>query len=166
MVDETIRASCGAMERLIQNASELNLGSEPARNVTPGKLVSRSSSGAGGLTSGHFSDVSGAIRSDDDFSSERYSDETAETSKINAPHRANDEPSCSYSANPSDAVTEDADSPGVQTLAALKTEVRKCLSTMNTWLGLITCPHHLTIELGSSFLYWPNSYQTRAIWRL
>ena len=122
VAEETVRASCNAMENLIQKASELNLGPRATRNITPSKLGSRSASRAGSVTSGQLSDTSGAIRTDDDFSSIGYSYEAEGISQIDAPPRGNDMPSCSYDALQSDLANEVADSPGGQTLATLKAE--------------------------------------------
>ena len=122
VADETVRASCSAMENLIQKASELNLGSRSNRNVTPSRLDCRSTGRTGSVTSGYLSDTRGAIRTDDDFSSIGYSYETEGMTPINLPPRGDDVPSCSYDAHQSDLANDGADSPGWQTLAALKAE--------------------------------------------
>ena len=122
VAEETVRASCNAIENLIQKDIELNLGPKATHNIIPSKLDSRSASRAGSVTSGLLSDTSGAIRTDDDFSSIGYFYEAEGISQIDAPPRGNEVPSCSYDALQSDLANEDADSPVGQTLAILKAE--------------------------------------------
>ena len=70
---------------------------------------------------GRYSDTSGAIRSDDDFSSIGYSYEDPEQDRIDAPPRATDDTSCSRADQESDLIVFVAGSPGGQTLAAFST---------------------------------------------
>ena len=57
------------MEKLIQKTSELHLTTGPRQPCSPGRAVGRSPHRASSRSTGRLSDTSGAIRSDDDFSS-------------------------------------------------------------------------------------------------
>ena len=112
VAEETVRTSCDMMEKLIQKASDLNLGRRSSRNFFPEGSSVRGSQRSGSLTTCRHSDTSGALRSDDEFSSIEYSYEKAEPEKINAAPRAGYEPSCSYKDRRSNTDACDADSPG------------------------------------------------------
>ena len=122
VAEETVRTSCDMMERLIQKASELNLGTRANRSFFPEGSTAQGSLRSGSLTTGRFSETSGALRSDDEFSSIGYSFEQAEHEKINAPPKAGYAPSCSYKDPRSNTDVCGADSPSGQTLASLKAE--------------------------------------------
>ena len=114
VAEETVRTFCDMMEKLIQKASDLNLGTRSSRNFLPEGSTVRGSQRSGSLMTGRHSDTSGAPRSDDEFSSIGYSYEKAEPEKINAPPRAGDEPSCSHKDRRSNTDACHADSPGAK----------------------------------------------------
>ena len=122
VADETTRSTIGIMESLIQKASQLRIGPEDDLENTPSKSGSRYPRRAGSVSSGRHSDTSGAIRSDDNFSSIGYSYEGSDVAMIDAPPGTSGGVSCGPHDPASDMEIPDADSPGTQTLAALKAE--------------------------------------------
>ena len=125
MAEETVRSFHDMMEKLIKQASELNLGPSsnqiplPTRPMDPGKRKS------GSIASGQCSDTSGAIRSDDDFSSIGYSYEDHEHDGIVDPPQAAGQTTYSRGDQEPDPVVFDAGSPGGQFLDSLKAEALK-----------------------------------------
>ena len=83
------------MESLIQRASELNLGCCASYTLSSTKTGRPDVRQGGSEASGQYRVTSGAIRSDDDFSSIGYSSEGPTAERIVAPPRAFDDPSCS-----------------------------------------------------------------------
>ena len=122
VADETTRSIIGIMESLIQKASRLRIGPEDDLENTPSKSGSRYPRRAGSVSSGRHSDTSGAIRSDDNFSSIGYSYEGSDVAMIDVPPGTSVGVSCGSHDPASDMEIPDADSPGTQTLAALKAE--------------------------------------------
>ena len=122
VAEETVRTSCDEMEKLIQKARDLNLGTRPSRDYFPEESTVQGSQRSGSLTTCRHSDTSGALRSDDEFSSIGYSFERAEPEKVNAPPCVVDQTTCSYKDPQSNMDACDGDSPGGQTLASLEAE--------------------------------------------
>ena len=103
--------------------------STPPSGKTPKKSTGRGSSprslsGARyrDSSSGGYSDTGGAIRSDDDSESIRYSSEYSKHDAITAPSQKSSLPACSQQDPGSPNGTFNVDSPGAQTLASLKQE--------------------------------------------
>ena len=125
VAEEAARTTQNAMERLISQVSELNIspgssGGQPTDKATGlGKRYRPS------ICSGGYSDTSGAIQSDDDFSSIGYSFEGPETSGIAHPPQAGTVASCSRDVQTAGPSVFEAGSPGEQTLASLKAEAMK-----------------------------------------
>ena len=122
---ETARSTQDVKEKLIKQASQLYLGPLNSQAPHPSKLLDYRKRKSGSIGSGHYSDTSGAIRSDDDFSSIGYSLEDQERDRITDPPRACTEASCSRIDQESEPNVFDTGSPGGQTLAALKAEAIK-----------------------------------------
>ena len=127
VADEAVKSSLKAMENLVQQASRLSLGAQrsPTAVIPRSKKTSSQTSYAGsqsGLSSGHTSDTSGGIRSDDDFASIGY---VYEHSDLESQHFT-PPPTGPSGSRQIDLVSPVAstqpDSPGGQTLAALKAE--------------------------------------------
>ena len=122
VADETTRSTIGVIESLIQKASQLRIGPEDDLENTLSKSGTRYPRRAGSVSSGRHSDTSGAIRSDDNFSSIGYSYEGSDVAMIDAPPGT----SGGFSCGPHDLASSmdvlDAGSPETQTLAALKAE--------------------------------------------
>ena len=127
VADEAVKTSLKTMESLIQQTSRLSLGgSHPTpdsvtKTRRPGSRASSVGSRSG-LLSGHGSDTSGALRSDDNFSSLGYSYEHSdlESQPVTPPPKG--PPGCSRSDPGSQERTNQLESPGAQTLAGLKAE--------------------------------------------
>ena len=81
VAEETVRTSCDVMERPIQKASELNLGTRANRSFFPEGSTAQGSLRSGSLTTGRLSETSGALRSDDEFSSIGYFSSRLNTKK-------------------------------------------------------------------------------------
>ena len=88
MAGKTAKSTHDMMEKLIKQASEMNLGPSCNPILTssshsgPGKRKSRS------VGSGRYSETSGALHSDDDFSSIGYSFEAQDPVRISDPPRS------------------------------------------------------------------------------
>ena len=131
VADETARASYDMLANLKQRASELRLDPKPSSKKTPKRTSSTKSSvgsskfaSGGGYQSGGFSDTSGALRSDDNFSSIGHSLAHSEPEVIASPPLAGPSTGC----GPMDFQSSgnlQAGRPGSQTLAALKLEALK-----------------------------------------
>ena len=127
LADEAVKSSLKAMENLVHQASRLNLGQQTSTAF--GMPMSRRPSSRGsdigsqsGFSSGHASDTSGAIKSNDDLGSIGYVYEHSdlESQRITLPPAG---PSGSRHADlASPKVSTRVDSPGAQTLAGLKAE--------------------------------------------
>ena len=127
VADEAVKASLKTMESLIQRTSRLSLGgSHPTPDsVTKARRPGSRASSVGsrsGLLSGHGSDTSGVLRSDDNFSSLGYSYEHSdlESQPLTPPPKG--PPGCSRADPGSQEGTNQLESPGAQTLAGLKAE--------------------------------------------
>ena len=125
------RASYDMLENLIQRASELRLDPTPSSKKTPKKASSSKSSvgsskfsSGGDYQSGGLSDTSGALCSDDNFSSIEYSFEHSELEVVASSPLAGPSTGCGPMDFQSSGNLE-VDSPGSQTLAALKLEALK-----------------------------------------
>ena len=92
VAEETVRTSCDMMEKHVKKASDLNLGTRTSRSFFPEGSTDRGSMRSGNLTTCCLSETTGALRSDDEFSSIGYSFEQAEPENFNAPPRAGNEP--------------------------------------------------------------------------
>ena len=113
------------LEGIIKKASELNLG--PSSNQSP-SLLKTTSAGrpkSRSVASGRFSNKSGALRSDDDFSSIGYSFEGQDHEGIAASPLSTDRPGCSRTDPGTSPVVFDVDRSGEQTLGSLKAEAIK-----------------------------------------
>ena len=130
IAEQAVEWSCDKMEKLIAKANEMSIGPTTSQDPTSQRSGKKFTHRADSL-SGRLSDTSGAIRSDDDFSSIGYSYENFDTDKIDASSRAMDEASCSQQDHPANMEIYDADSPIGQTIASLKTEVLNDLSKHN-----------------------------------
>ena len=127
LADEAVKSSLKAMENLVHQASRLNLGQQ--QSTAFGMPLSRRPSSRGsdigsqsGFSSGHASDTSGAIKSNDDLGSIGYVYEHSdiESQRITPPPAG---PSGSRLADlVSPEISARVDSPGAQTLAGLKAE--------------------------------------------
>ena len=125
VADEAVKSSLKAMEGLIQQASRLNLGTQHSSTGIPRKSkgsTTRASDNESqtAATSGHTSDTSGAIRSDDDFASIRYVWEHSDAES----QRFTPSPTGPSGSRPVDTrsskVASQLDNTGQQTLAGLK----------------------------------------------
>ena len=127
LADEAVKSSLKAMENLVHQASRLNLGQQQSSAfVMPmSKRPSSRCSDIGtqsGCSSGHASDTSGAIKSNDDLGSIGfvYEHSDLESQRI-TPHPAG--PSGNRHVDlVSKETTTRVESPGAQTLAGLKAE--------------------------------------------
>ena len=127
LADEAVKSSLKAMENLVHQASRLNLGHQ--QSTAFGMPMSRRPSSRGsdigsqsGFSSGHASDTSGAIKSNDDLGSIGfvYEHSDLESQRITPPPAG---PSGSRHADlESPEISTRVDSPGAQTLAGLKAE--------------------------------------------
>ena len=124
VAEETVRTAHGALEDLIKKASELNLGPGALQTLTSTKPRGLGKRRSRSATPGRFRDTSGAIQSDDDFSSIGYSFEAPSHDGIAPPPQRASTKRTSYSPVDSGSPTLEycADSPGGQTLASLKAE--------------------------------------------
>ena len=129
VADETARASYDMLENLIHRAKRLSLTTEPVGSTTNKKGSKRRGSSVvtswgrdRDSSSGGFSDTSGAIRSDEDLGSLDYTYEHSDHEVITAPPPSLPQASCSRTVLESPHGSFNADSPGTQTLAALKHE--------------------------------------------
>ena len=129
VADETARASYDMLENLIYRANRLSLTTEPVGSATNKKGSKRR--GFSVVTSwgrdrdsssGGYSDTSGAIRIDEDLGSLNYTYEHSDHEVITAPPPSLPQASCSRKVLESPLGSFNADSPGTQTLAALKQE--------------------------------------------
>ena len=125
--DEAVKASLKTMESLIQRTSRLSLGASypTPDSVTKARRPGNRASSVGsrsGLLSGHGSDTSGALRSDDNFSSLGYSYEHSDLESQPFTPPPIGPPGCSRTDLGSQEGTNQLESPGAQTLAGLKAE--------------------------------------------
>ena len=128
--EETARSTQSMLESIIRQASKLNLG--PGVNEsTPLKVMGTGKTKRGSRVSGQYSDTSGALRSDDEFSSIGYSFEGPEHQEVAALPVSTGRPSCSHVDPTSLQTSFIADSPGEQTLASLKAEARENRSKLS-----------------------------------
>ena len=125
VADEAVRSSLKAMEHLMQQTSRLNLGSLQAPPAVVSKEI-RSPyriSDAGsqtGFTSSNAIDTSGALRSDEECASLRYVYEHSDLESQPFAPPLIDPAGCSRADIRSTGDQFQVDSPGEQTLAALK----------------------------------------------
>ena len=124
VAEETARTTQDAMERLISQVNELNIPPGSSGAQSTGRATGLGKRYRPSICSGRYSDTSGAIQSDDDFSSIGYSFEGQETSEIAHP-QAGTVPSCSREIQTAGPSVFEAGSPGEQTLASLKAEAMK-----------------------------------------
>ena len=127
VADEAVKASLKTMESLIQRTSRLSLGASypTPDSVTKARRPGNRASSVGsrsGLLSGHGSDTSGALRSDDNFSSLGYSYEHSDLESQPLTPPPIGPPGCSRTDLGSQEGTNQLESPGAQTLAGLKAE--------------------------------------------
>ena len=127
VADETARASYDMLENLIHRASRLSMTTEPVGKAVNKKGSTRRSSFVvtswgrdQDSSSGDCSDTSDALRSDDEFVSTGYSYDHSYTEAELPP--VSFKPGCSSADLESPMESLNADSPGAQTLAALKDE--------------------------------------------
>ena len=121
VAEATVRSTQSMLEKIIKQASKLNLGPGGDRS-SPLKTMGTSKSKRGSTGSVQYNDTSGALRSDDEFSSIGYSFEGREHQEVAAPPVSTDRPSCSRADPTSFQSSFFAGSPGEQTLASLKAE--------------------------------------------
>ena len=129
MADETARASYDMLENLVYRASRLSLSTGPAitksgkmGSIRRGSSATSSESHYQGSASGRYSDNSGDLGTDEVLGSLGYSYEHAESMTFPDPPQSFTDLSCSWmdAGFPHGMFTPD--SPGPQTLAALKQE--------------------------------------------
>ena len=127
VADEAVRGSLRAMESLIQQTSRLNLGtrsplpiSGPRNNRTAS--VASDMGSQSGFTSGNASDTSGALRTDEEVTSLGYVYEHSDFDSQPVIQPPIGPPGCSRTDLTSPIGQIQMDSPGAQTLAALKDE--------------------------------------------
>ena len=154
VADETAHASYDLLENLIERASELRHDPKSSSKKAPKRIASMKSSvgsssgtSGAGYKSGGYSDTSGALRSDDDFASIRYSFEHSEPEIIASPPLAGPSTECGRSYLQSTGNLQ-ADSPGSQTLASLKLEAIKDRSRNVAANKDVTCPKQKHLVLG------------------
>ena len=125
VADETARASYDMLENLVYRASRLSLVAPiPGKRVSKPSSVrklSRGSLGAGSESEAS-SETSGAIRSDDGFTSIGYSYEHSELEGVAPPPGGPPDTECGPSVRTSHQAGTTVCSPGSQTLAALRQE--------------------------------------------
>ena len=127
VADEAIKGSLKAMESLIEQTSRLSLGTHPTLPVS-GPRKARTSSLASdigsqsGFTSGNASDTSGALRTDEELTSLGYVYEHSDFESQPVAQPSTGLPGCSRTDLRSPMEQFQLDSPGPQTLAALKDE--------------------------------------------
>ena len=92
VAEKTARTTQDAMERLISQVNELNISPGSSGAQSTGRATGLGKRYRPSICSGRYSDTSGAIQIDDDFSSIGYSFEGQETSKIAHPHRPEQSP--------------------------------------------------------------------------
>ena len=132
VADEIVRATYDMLGNLVYHASRLSLAAGPSEAHSSKKGSSRRGSSvvtsAGSYqrsSSGGYSDTSGALRSDEDLESIGYSFEHWESGAQPDLPRSSSTPSSSRADPGSPLASFNADSPGLQTLAALKQEAIK-----------------------------------------
>ena len=129
VADETARASYDMLENLVYRASRLSLASRPGGSKASKGGSSRKGSsvvtsvGQNRRSSSEgYSDTSGALRSDDEFGSLGYSFEHSDAGVQFELPQPELTPGCSQTDLQSPHSSSNVDSPGIQTLAALKQE--------------------------------------------
>ena len=129
VADETARASYDMLENLVYRASRLSLASRPGGAQTSKGGSSRRDSSVVTSTGRHrsssterFSETSGALQSNDDFGSLGYSFEHTDVELQVGQPQPEPIPGSSRSDPQSPHSVFNVDSPGLQTLAALKKE--------------------------------------------
>ena len=125
VADETVRVSQDMLEEIIQQTRRLTLEATTSNMATTTPLDVGQYQRSRSATPGQLSDTSGALQSDDEFSSISYSYERPETETTVAPPKASEGASCSYADRRVDTPLTAADSPDAQTLASLKAEAMK-----------------------------------------
>ena len=125
VAEETARTTQDAMERLISQVSELSIAPGSSGAQTTGRATGLGKRYRPSVCSGSYSETSGAIQSDDDFSSFGYSFEGPETSKIADPPRAGTVASSRRDIQTAGPSVFEVGSTGEQTLASLKAEAMK-----------------------------------------
>ena len=94
VAEETAKTTQDAMERLISQVNKLNISPGSSGAQSTGRATGLGKRYRPSICSGRYSDTSGAIQSDDDFSSIGYSFEGQETSEIAHPPQAGTVASC------------------------------------------------------------------------
>ena len=125
VADEAVGASQDPLERIIQKTRRLSLEAPVRPSASAATAGSRSSLRSRSTSPGLLSDTTGVLRSDEELSSIGYTYERADAEQISAPPRAAD---CATRGHPElqgEGVDTSVDSPGAQTLAALKAEAIK-----------------------------------------
>ena len=129
VADETARASYDMLENLVYRASRLSLASRPGGTKSSKGCSSRRGSSvvtsAGRNRSSsteRYSETSGALQSNDDFGSLGYSSEHSDAEMQIGQSPSEPIPGSSRTDPQSPQTTFNLDSPGLQTLAALKKE--------------------------------------------
>ena len=125
VADEAVRASQDALEGIIQKTRRLSLEAPERLSATPATVDSRWSLRSRSTSPGLLSDTSGALRSDEEFSSIGYTYERADAEQISAPPSAAGCASSGHLEPRGENVDTSVGSPGAQTLAALKAEAIK-----------------------------------------
>ena len=127
MADEAVICSLKAMESLIQQAIRLNLGTFHTPPIAGSKCArapfrASDTGSQSGSTSGNASDTSGALRSDEEFASLWYVYERSDLESQSFAQPPLGPAGCSRADFRSSGDQFQVDSPGAQTLAALKDE--------------------------------------------
>ena len=129
VADETARASYDMLENLIHRAKRLSLATVPDGSGTTKKGPKRKGSSVitswgrdRDSSSEGYSDTSGAIGTDEDLGSLNYTYEDPDHEVITTPPLGVTQAGCSQTDLESPIGSFNADSPGAQTLAALKQE--------------------------------------------
>ena len=120
-----VRTTQDMMERLVTQASELSLGPPSSQTPTFSRLPELGKAKSSSIGRGRFSETSGAIQSDDAFSSIGYSFEAHDPVRISDPPRSGNDAGCSRNDQESEPNVFEAGSSGGQTLVASKAEALK-----------------------------------------
>ena len=122
VAEETARSIQDAMEKLISQVSALSVAPVSSQVQTAGKTPGSGKRYRGSIGSGRYSDTSGALQSDDEFSSIGYSFEDSKPSRIADPPRAGTVAERSHDGQTVSPSVFEVRSPGDQTQAAVKAE--------------------------------------------
>ena len=112
VAEGTVRTTQDMMERLVRQASELCLGPPSGQTPTSSRLPELGKPKSSSIGPGRFSETSGTIQSDDDFSSIDYSFEAHDPVRISDPPRSGNDAGCSRKESEPDVF--EAGSPGGQ----------------------------------------------------